>query len=266
MDKKLRNEFINQVKEQGPQSFAAALDVYFPEAELQKGILGVFARLGLPVPENTEQFMPGTDGMLIFSNKYSLVIRIENKDKKPVKPSQWVLQPLGVVEIGDVVVEICPACKFEDNRDNYKFVKAALKEEGINFWDTGLRNMGRLPFATKQFPEGVPVVVDRRAVKPIANDDRPVRLGVQGKNYAPLRKSLRAAFNNVAKAPDFWQICAQFVDEGKLVAGWNDYHPLPDNKWEGSTPKGMIAAQKAAAYDQLFKKRPSGEVLQVSPQ
>ncbi len=261
MDKKRRNEFIDKIREQGPQSFIDALDAYFPDTATQDGILRVFRQLDLPLPINSEQFMPGTDGMLIFSNKYSLVIRIENKDKKPVKPSQWVLQPLGSVEIGDIVVEICPACKFEDNRDNYKLVKAALKEEGINFWDTGLRNMGRLPFTSKRFPDGVPVVVDRRAVKMMSDAIGPVRLGLQGKNYAPLKKSLRAAFKDAAKAPEFLNLCEEFVAAGKLVAGWNDYHPLPDNKWEGSTPKGMIAGQKAAAYDQLFKKRVSVDAV-----
>lgn len=254
MDKNRRNAILKAIDHEGPQSFSAVLDAYFPDAESQSRILGVFAQLQLPVPQNSAQFMAGTDGCLIFSNAFGLVIRIEEKEKAPVRASEWVLQPLGVFDAHEAVVEICPACRFEDDKANYHFVKAALKDEGINFWDTGLRNMGRLPFATPQFPEGQPVVVDRRAVKMLSDDLRPVKLGLQGEHYRPLRDALAAAAQDSAMAAGFKQLCAQFVAEGKLVAGWNDYRPLVDNKWEGNHAKGLIAGRKAAAYDALLPK------------
>lgn len=253
MDKKRRDAFLKLVKEEGPQSFAATLDAYFPAAATQAAIINAFTRLGLPLPEQTDQFMAGTDGCLIFSNTYGLVIRIEEKEKKPVRPSQWVLQPLGAIDAGDAVVEICPACMFEDDKANYHFVKAALKEEGINFWDTGLRNMGRLPINTPQFPQGIPVVVDRRAVKMLSDETRPVKLGLQGRHYKPLRSAFNAAMRRKSKAPAFLSLCEAFVREGKLVAGWNDYRPLVDNKWEGDNAKGKVAGEKAAAYDALIR-------------
>lgn len=250
--KQRRDAFLRTIKEQGPQSFADALDAYFPVPATQTRIVAAFERLGLPLPRHSDQFMAGTDGILVFTNVYGLVIRIEEAEQRPVRPSQWVLQPLGVFDAGDAVVEICPACRFEDDKKNYHFVKAALKEEGINFWDTGLRNMGRLPVGNAQFPDGLPVVVDRRAVKMLSDDVRPVKLGLQGKHFKPLRSAFNAALRSRSKAPLFLQKCAEFVAEGKLVAGWNDYRPLVDNKWEGEQAKGKVAGDKASAYDALI--------------
>ena len=257
MDKTAKNRrdaFLALIKEQGPQSFADALDAYFPARETQQRILAGFDRLGLPLPKNSTQFMAGTDGILIFTNVYGLVIRIEFAEKNPVRPSQWVLQPLGTFDAGDAVVEICPACRFEDDKKNYHFVKAALKDEGINFWDTGLRNMGRLPVGNAQFPEGIPVVVDRRAVKMLSDDIKPVKLGLQGKHFKPLRSAFNAAVRSRKQAPLFLQKCEEFVAAGKMVAGWNDYRPLVDNKWEGEQAKGKVAGEKAAAYDTLLNR------------
>ncbi|MBA4152244.1 MAG: hypothetical protein C0509_06755 [Acinetobacter sp.] len=165
-----------------------------------------------------------------------------------------MLQPLGTFDAGEAVVEICPACRFEDDKKNYHFVKAALKGEGINFWDTGLRNMGRLPVGNAQFPDGIPVVVDRRAVKMLADDVKPVKLGLQGKHFKPLRTAFNAAVRSRTQAPLFLQKCEEFVAEGKMVAGWNDYRPLVDNKWEGEQAKGKVAGAKAVAYDALLNR------------
>ena len=259
----VRNAFLDKIQSEGAQSFADTLALYFPDIDTQKRIVRAFDRLGLPLPRNTDQCMPGADGILIFSNVYGLVIRIEFKEENPVRPSKWVLQPLGTFDAGDAVVEICPACKFEDNKDNYRFVKAVLKEEGINFWDTGLRNMGRLPITTMRFPDGVPVVVDRRAVKMLNDDVRPVQLGLQGRHFKPLRSAFNAAVRSRSKAPLFLQKCEEFVAEGKMVAGWNDYRPLIDNKWEGEQAKGKIAGEKAAAYDALLVQPKSTLQLQL---
>jgi hypothetical protein len=265
MDKKRRNEFLKSVEE-GPQSFQSALDAYFPAAGTQAIIKGAFKRVGLPLPQTTAEFMPGTDGLLLFSNIYGLVIRIEQTEKKPVQPSQWVLQPLGAFDAIDAVVEFCPACRFEDDKANYHLVKAALKEEGINFWDTGLRNMGRLPITTAQFPDGVPVVVDRRAVKMLTDDIKPVSLGLQGRHYGPLRCAFTHAASAKRGSSRFLSRCEKFVAEGKLVPGWNDYRPLVDNKWEGDKAKGLIAGHKAAAYDALImQEREQKQALRRMP-
>lgn len=252
MDKKKRDAFLKKVKEEGPQSFAAALDAYFPAMESQAAIIAAFKKIRLPLPRTTEEFMAGTDGCLIFSNRYGLVIRIEEKEKSPVRPSQWVLQPLGVFDAGEAVIEVCPACLFEDDKQNYHFVKAALKQEGINFWDTGLRNMGRLPITTAQFPQGIPVVVDRRAVKMLSDAVEPVAKDLQSRHYGPLRRAFNTAATTKRSSGVFLKRCEEFVADGRLVAGWNDYRPLVDNKWEGDNAKGKIAGEKAAAYDALL--------------
>ncbi len=255
MDKKRRDAFLKTIKEEGPQSFAATLDAYFPDPDAQASIKNAFNKMALPLPRDTTQCMPGTDGILLFSNRFGLVIRIEQKEQQPMQRSQWILQPLATVDAGDAVVEICPACLFEDDKENYHFVKAALKAENINFWDTGLRNMGRLPFVTDQFPQGVPVVVDRRAVKMVKGVSADLSVddaGLQDVYYQPLRNTLTDVLSGKSKGEVFLALCEKFVADGLLVAGWNDYRPLVDNKWEGDNAKGLVAGEKAAAYDALL--------------
>ncbi|MBA4152245.1 MAG: hypothetical protein C0509_06760 [Acinetobacter sp.] len=93
--KQRRDAYLTLIKEQGPQSFTAALDAYFPAPHTQKRILAGFERLGLPLPKNSDQFMAGTDGILIFTNVYGLVIRIEFAEKKSRAP-----QPVGAAATG----------------------------------------------------------------------------------------------------------------------------------------------------------------------
>ena len=81
----------------------------------------------------------------------------------------------------------------------------------------------------------------------------PPKLGLQGRHYKPLRSAFNAAMRRKSKAPAFLSLCEAFVREGKLVAGWNDYRPLVDNKWEGDNAKGKVAGEKAAAYDALIR-------------
>lgn len=241
--------------------FAQALPAYFPP-EAQDAILRLMSGLQLPLPQDRSQFMAGTDGCLLFLNRYGVVLRFEMKDERTelINESGWVLQPLAAFDLGSAVVEICPACAFEDNRDYYHLVKAELKKENINFWDTGLRQMGRMPVSTPEFPQGVPVVVDRRAVRKLSGDIAPVKSALQEQLYGPLRRAIAEAREEggglqpqaVAR---FWALCAEYVAAGKLVAGWNDYAPLPDNKWEYNTPegpKGLAVQKMAAAYDRLL--------------
>src|SRR4051812_10501358 len=64
-------------------------------------VLDIFGKLGLPPPRGEEEYMKGTEGDLVFLNKYGIVIRIEDKKstkenwgRRGIKKSPWILQPL----------------------------------------------------------------------------------------------------------------------------------------------------------------------------
>jgi hypothetical protein len=230
----------------------------FSDKEVQ-GVLKLLEGLQLPIPQKEAEFMAGTEGCIIFINRYGAVIRIEEKDELyDVNDSQWVLQPLARFKVGKAVVEICPACAFESDIKRYNVMKEGLQKDGLKLHDPGLRQTGRIPVRTPEFPNGMTVVVDRQAVKKLSDDIKPVKNNLQAMMYAPLRKKMAEAHDgktfDAGKVREFWALCADFVRDGKLVAGWNDYQPLYDNKWEGKNPKGLQAAEKAKAYESLFKK------------
>jgi len=224
-----------------------------------RGVLKLLEDLQLPIPQKESEFMAGTEGCIIFINRYGAVIRIEEKDDRyDVNDSQWVLQPIARFQVGKAVVEICPACAFESDKGRYEAMKEGLEKDGLKLHDPGLRQTGRIPLKTPEFPDGVTVVVDRGAVKRLSDDIRPVKSALQERFYGPLRKKMAEAYDgktfDAQKVREFWGLCEEFVRDGKLVIGWNNYRPLYDNKWEGKNPKGLQAARKARAYAKLFKR------------
>ncbi len=207
-------------------------------------VLEVFDRLGLPAPRSGKEFLAGAEGGLVFLNQYGLVIRIEHSDPENgrfgwsrVDDSGWVLRPLAGIEAGHAHVEICPGCNLEQDARKIDYLKKRLEEQRIDFWDRWLVNIGRVPVCTERFPEGMPVVIDRLAVCALTESAEPVAKAlaqeaqdaaeVQETLYAPLRAALDEAWPDkegpadAKKMQTFWKLCAQYVADGKMVAGWN---------------------------------------------
>lgn len=207
-------------------------------------VIDVFQKMGLPVPEDACEFMPGTEGAIVFLNPYGLVLRVEFKNSK-VSPSPdywafdriddnpWILQPLASIKAGAAIIEVCPGCAFDASQQSLHFLTGELWKDKIDFWDKSLGNMGRIPVATPQFPKGIPVIIDRLAVKFLVDSVAPIKTALEKqaadgametieKLYAPLQKSFRQSFPDKQKMRDFWKLCQSYVQDGKMVAGWND--------------------------------------------
>jgi hypothetical protein len=225
--------------------------------------------MGLPVPESSDEFMEGTEGGLVFLNKYGLVMRIEaiipgNCFCTPerVNDSGWVLQPLASLEAGLAMVELCPGTHLERHYSNSERLRDQLRRERIDFWDDGTRNCGVLPVKTLRFPEGVTVVIDRLAVKRLSQSTAPIAqafkeeaqeaAAAQEKLYAPLREALKAALPDARKMKQFWELCESYVRDGKLVSGWNEADGKDINIY-GEPSKPHIAMEVAKCYENKFK-------------
>lgn len=215
--------------------------------------------LQLPIPERSDEYMKATAGAIIFSNRYGMVVRIEcGEESKRQNNNPWVLQPVASFQAGRAVIEICPGVHQADDWKYNTFLVKELKKFNLDFHDEGLRNVGLLPVTSVKFPKGIPVVVDRPAVMLLTQNIAAVRkaLSVFGKKskdpqadlYAPLREAIGAAYQNGTDAPPdkkkmraFWDLCEKFVEEGKLVAGWNNVPPELDGP--GKTEEARYTAR-----------------------
>jgi hypothetical protein len=234
------------------------------DSDSLRGVVDVFKKLGLPLPAKHEEFMRGTEGALLFLDRYGVVIRIEPKNLRICKAERmdynpWIIQPIGSIPLGDFLFEIYPGCAQETDRVMSEHLVDLLKSQKIHFWDTGCRNVGRMPFKTVQFPEGIPVVIDTGAVKRLTKEIEPVAQAMrkalesqtfdaaeaQEKLYGPLREMFAAAWQggntDAVKMQAFWGLCRSAVEEGKLVAGW-----MQDDRIWG---KRKYAELTGAAYE-----------------
>jgi len=216
-------------------------------------IVKILHKLDIPIPEKQDEFLSGNDGLILFMDNYNVTVRIEDKEaffgSRIEHPH--ILQPIFSAASEKSIVEILPSSTLEDIDDRLVAdVKARLYEDGLYFWDDHGGNVGRLPFSTPEFPDGVPIVIDRLAVervdvshlldhlkdfgtpedlerletnKPEVNDY--AGKGEQEKFYAPLRDAFQKTFDNPENSAESiqkaWKICTEFKAEGKLIAGWH---------------------------------------------
>ncbi|MBI3440262.1 MAG: hypothetical protein HY052_00375 [Proteobacteria bacterium] len=225
-------------------------------------VVDVFQKLKLPVPQNSDEFLNGNEGCVVFSNKHGVVLRIEQKwviemnwDSDKVPDSPWILKPLASIETDKAKVEICPGCHADGVGKDGAYLYSQLRLQNIDYWDVDIGNFGRLPITSPRFPAGIPVVIDRGAVKKMDKGVLPPQqvkkilhtspphlkkktevmaadqeaTEAQEKLYAPLRQAFEAAWpsgqsapSDVQKMEQFWTLCERFLQDRKLVVGWND--------------------------------------------
>ncbi len=176
--------------------FALNLEKYFGFGPSRE-VLNTLEKLQIPLPQRKEQYVCGTDGILIFSNEHAVVVRIELQDELSVRnqaivnrkckgaakdmkriridDSPWVLQPLGSISGSGYKIEIMPGVNFESDPARNRRVYRGMLAEGNHYWDSRVDNIGRLPFLTPEFPEGVPVVIDRMAAEKLSKGIEPVK-------------------------------------------------------------------------------------------
>ena len=202
-------------------------------------VLDAFKKMSLPAPQTSSESVQATEGSLVFLNRHGVVIRIEQKNTRNspsglssdrINDSAWILKPLASIDLGRAVIEICPGCNRETNSANVAYLCTQLRIQNIDYWDAGTRNNGLLPIKTPSFPKGIPVVIDRLAVKRLADSIKPIRQALnevaseaqlaQEILYAPLRRAFDQAWPDAQKMEQFWKLCTLYVAEGKLIAGW----------------------------------------------
>lgn len=229
----------------------------------------IIADLGLPLPYDGADYVKGADGLILFSSRFGVVLRIEaDTPSRDINRNPWVLQPLGTYRAGKARIEVCPGVETTNDPEDLTTVTCALPSTGFQMNDPHEGNIGLLPVRSPNFPNGIPVVIDRPAVSLLTRRIKNVKVALrqmglaedpQTKLYAPLRQALKEAWPNSTKRPDhlkmkkFWMLCQKSVKEGTLIAGWDHLDHCPNDGVE----KQYAAADSAQNYDQkiarLFK-------------
>ncbi|MCE9506994.1 MAG: hypothetical protein K8R48_01585 [Alphaproteobacteria bacterium] len=123
------SEFNRGAVDKLPETaFCAFLTKKFDRATAVK-VIESFKKMDLPPPQDEKEFLVGSDGCLVFLNKYGLVMRIETADLEDSKwgadrinDSGWILNPLATIDAGKAIVEICPGCHFEKETESRWFL------------------------------------------------------------------------------------------------------------------------------------------------
>lgn len=227
-------------------------------------VIAAFDKIKLPPPEDRNEFLAGTEGALLFLNRQGLVIRIEIADTKAGTfdsdrvDSGWVLKPLATLKAGNAVIEICPGCVVDTKDEKtYADLSQKLEAEDINFWDFNSGNVGRLPFKISYFPKGVPVVIDRLAVRKVTGGtfkisqklkERSLRMAARAAKaqddvFKPLRQALDEGYGT-DQIQKFWALCEKYVEDKLLVAGWNATYETVT-----ASDKSAISIEAARHYE-----------------
>ncbi len=214
-----------------------------------------FARLGLPVPGQKEYIETVDCGHLLFLTAAGCTVRLEQSD--PTDPlgtsgytnlnSEFVLQPLGRIDGPGLSLCVYPGLISPWGDDNSTPVEAdlarlteRLKQEKIHFFDFDARgdNIGYLPFASPEWPRGVPVVIDPGAVIRLSESLNPVKRVLhklrdllnpapvpapakQAELYGDLRDCFAAALAGTGPTMEsFWSECILSARAGQLQADW----------------------------------------------
>jgi hypothetical protein len=264
----LSKDFNDMANKDVPKTpFVAYLKSRFDDKTAEK-VLEVFEKMGLPPPQLAEEFLPGTEGCLLFLSPYGLVMRIENREFEDgawvpdrINNSGLVLNPVATIGAGEAIIELCPGCHLEKDYSNSERLRDRLRHENIDFWDLIEYNSGRLPVKTPSFPEGVPVVIDRLAVRKLSDSIKDVSQALkqaaqeareaQKALYGPLKSAFRDAWPDAEKLKTFWDMCRRYVREGKLIAGWNE--AKEEAILYGGVCKPFRARKAAELYSERLK-------------
>jgi hypothetical protein len=152
---------------------------------------------GMNLPEAYHgQFLEGTEANLLFLNKYGLVIRAGQNAFN--LQHDLILKPLGAFnsfeDRSHAVIEIIPGVDgVIDSISDHNLLGECLWTDGIDFWDAQMANAGYIRYGEiPGLPNGIPVVVDRGAVKDKIFSDE------WRKRHNPSGAGLRANFNHEA--------------------------------------------------------------------
>jgi hypothetical protein len=159
-------------------AFEKALKERFKPATVAE-ILDTLEKMQIPLPQDEAQFLTSQEGMLIFSNRHGVMLRIEKEwggipddegfligTAVRANDSAWMLQPLGAVKAGEAVVEIIPGIHYESSDAESRKLYWKMWSDGYTYWDDRVDNIGRLP---KLPGPDTAVIVDRLAATPLTS-------------------------------------------------------------------------------------------------
>lgn len=219
-----------------------------------QSVYWAFEKIGVPLPAADDQYFHGNGSEIVFLNKYGVTLRLEQKTSrdanwgknKRVSSSPWIAQAVGSLELkGGLALEICLGCPVNDAQSNVDFLKRELLTQNIIFYDTQIDNVGLFPSRLPEFPNGIPIVIDRGAVGAMGVDLIGVNsslnqsvlekvIAAQEAVYQPLCHAFSEALPDVngpadsVKMKAFWHACAAFKDAGLIVDGWNTEKPAEE--------------------------------------
>ena len=233
----------------------------------------VLDAMGLPLPTRGA-IVTGSEGALIFLDDYGIMLRVELTDDllrkgDRVNDHPLVLQPLGQRQLTEyAVLEICPGVHVTKDKAVRDLLFNKLPETGVSMWDFQVCNAGVLPIRLPQFPDGVPVVIDRLAVERLSNSVKPVKdalsvfglsSDVQQMTYGALKDGFEKAWPQGQDKPDpdafkaFLQQCIQHKAMGQLVSGWMRDPNAGQNDWMYEDTKRSWAADAGHLYAMQIK-------------
>ncbi len=227
-------------------------------------VLDAFEKINLPPPTIGNQFLKSNEGALVFVNKYGVVIRLEPQTPEKnyyvrVSDSGCILEPLGSIDAGTAVIEICPGCDVEKDETSIEQMKEQLKGEGLVFSDDQLENLGRLHTDDARFPKGLLLILDRLAVSKMKEDLKIVKNEIteearkeQERFTAPLHKAFKEGLADSSKMNTFWELLERCVAEGEIIRGWNDNSDFFDKiEYLSKTSR---AEEVAKAYSRILRR------------
>ncbi|MDT8318518.1 MAG: hypothetical protein RQ824_11100 [bacterium] len=230
--------------------------------ESARQVMDAFDRIKLPPPVRGGHYLKSNEGCIAFLNKYAVVVRVEPKTPEKnyyarVNDSGSILQPLGSIDAGKAVIELCAGCRVERDESLIEHLKELLKDEGLVFSDPQLENIGRLDSDSPDFPGGVLLIIDRLAVSKMTKDVKIVENALvekakkeQERIFAPFRRAFREGLADESKMNIFWDLMERYALEGKFIAGWNEESDFFDKV--GFFSKTSRAEEVARSYSNMF--------------
>ncbi len=233
----------------------------------------VLEAMGLPLPRRGA-VITGSEGALMFLDDYGIILRVELTDDllrkgERIDDHPMVLQPLGQRKLTEyAVLEICPGVHVTKDKKVRDVLFEKLPQSGVSMWDFQVCNAGVLPIRLPQFPDGVPVVIDRLAVERLSEGTREVKdalsvfglaQDVQQMAYGALKQSFATAWPQGQDKPDpqafrdFLQQCIRHKGLGHLVSGWARDPNAGPNDWMYEDTKRSWAADAGYLYAQQIK-------------
>ncbi len=241
---------MNEIQRPHYDDFHQQMTYHFDKETADK-IIQTLGDLNLPVPQSNVEYFDASVGALLFLDDYACTVRIEISEAERTRDNlergyvmqgrrvehPLVLETLGSIDAGKATIEIVPGIRTSQDEELSLEMKDILAEDGVDYWDDAAMNIGILPVKSVDFPEGVPVVLDRLSVDHLSERPNEIMRDFEEKEFqSRIYKPAQDVFNAaVAQGKEqgksispegvqkFWDKCREMKAEHKLFPGWQYY-------------------------------------------